>query len=107
MSRYLPSLFYVLRSSRHPVTAEGRATELRSPRHSNSQNWMAPITPPKTNSSVPRLIINADDFGLTSGINRSIIRLHQSNALTSATLMATGPAFEDAVALASTHASLG
>jgi predicted glycoside hydrolase/deacetylase ChbG (UPF0249 family) len=68
---------------------------------------MAPITPPKANSSLPRLIINADDFGLTPGINRSIIRLHQSNALTSATLMATGSAFEDAVALASTHATLG
>ena len=40
------------------------------------------------------LIINADDFGLTKGINRAIAELHHANALTSATLMATGPAFD-------------
>ena len=55
----------------------------------------------------PRLIINADDFGLTSGVNRAISELHQSNSLTSATLMATGPAFEDAVSIASSHPTLG
>jgi chitin disaccharide deacetylase len=55
----------------------------------------------------PRLIINADDFGLTSGVNRAISELHQSNALTSATLMATGPAFEDAVSVARSHPTLG
>lgn len=55
----------------------------------------------------PRLIINADDFGLTSGVNRAISELHQSNALTSATLMATGPAFEDAVSIARSHPTLG
>jgi predicted glycoside hydrolase/deacetylase ChbG (UPF0249 family) len=55
----------------------------------------------------PRLIINADDFGLTLGVNRSITELHQSNALTSATLMATGPAFDDAVAVAHSHPTLG
>ena len=37
-----------------------------------------------------RLIINADDFGLTRGINRAIAELHQAGALTSATLMASG-----------------
>ncbi len=47
-----------------------------------------------------RLIINADDFGLTRGINRAILELHQAGALTSATLMANGPAFGDAVNLA-------
>ena len=55
----------------------------------------------------PRLIINADDFGLTPGINRAIIELHQAGVLTSATLMATGPAFEDAVALALANPTLG
>jgi predicted glycoside hydrolase/deacetylase ChbG (UPF0249 family) len=55
----------------------------------------------------PRLIINADDFGLTSGVNRAISELHQANSLTSATLMATGPAFEDAVAIARSHPRLG
>ncbi len=55
----------------------------------------------------PRLIINADDFGLTSGVNRAIAELHQANALTSATLMATGSAFEDAVAIARSQPTLG
>jgi len=55
----------------------------------------------------PRLIINADDFGLTPGVNRAIAELHQAKALTSATLMATGAAFEDAVAIAHANPTLG
>jgi predicted glycoside hydrolase/deacetylase ChbG (UPF0249 family) len=54
-----------------------------------------------------RLIINADDFGLTRGINRAIAELNTAGALTSATLMANGPAFEDAVAVARAHPTLG
>lgn len=55
----------------------------------------------------PRLIINADDFGLTPGVNRAIAELHQAGALTSTTLMATGPAFDDAVATAQANPTLG
>ena len=55
----------------------------------------------------PRLIINADDFGLTPGINRAIAELHHANVLTSATLMATGAAFDDAVAIARANPNLG
>jgi predicted glycoside hydrolase/deacetylase ChbG (UPF0249 family) len=47
-----------------------------------------------------RLIINADDFGLTPGVNRAIAELHDAGAVTSATLMANGAAFDDAVSLA-------
>jgi chitin disaccharide deacetylase len=54
-----------------------------------------------------RLILNADDFGLTPGINRAIAELHAAGALTSATLMANGPAFDDAIALAHTQPTLG
>jgi predicted glycoside hydrolase/deacetylase ChbG (UPF0249 family) len=54
-----------------------------------------------------RLIINADDFGLTQGVNRAIAELHRAKALTSATLMATGAAFDDAVALAHANPALG
>jgi predicted glycoside hydrolase/deacetylase ChbG (UPF0249 family) len=46
------------------------------------------------------LIVNADDFGLTPGVNRSIGELHRAGALSSATLMATGAYFDDAVAVA-------
>jgi hopanoid biosynthesis associated protein HpnK len=49
---------------------------------------------------VRRLIVNADDFGLTAGVNRAIIEAHTRGIVTSSTLMATGPAFEDAVRLA-------
>ena len=54
-----------------------------------------------------RLILNADDFGLTPGINRAIAELHEAGALTSATLMAKGPAFRDAVAIGRQHPRLG
>ncbi|HEY5331451.1 MAG TPA: ChbG/HpnK family deacetylase [Acidobacteriaceae bacterium] len=54
-----------------------------------------------------RLILNADDFGLTRGINRAIAELHAAGALTSATLMANGPAFDDAVSIALAHPNLG
>jgi chitin disaccharide deacetylase len=49
---------------------------------------------------VRRLIVNADDFGLTAGVNRAIIEAHTRGIVTSSTLMATGPAFADAVRLA-------
>jgi predicted glycoside hydrolase/deacetylase ChbG (UPF0249 family) len=54
-----------------------------------------------------RLILNADDFGLTPGINRAVERLHRAGALTSATLMATGPAFDHAVRIATENPTLG
>jgi predicted glycoside hydrolase/deacetylase ChbG (UPF0249 family) len=54
-----------------------------------------------------RLIINADDFGLTRGLNRAVAELHSAGVLTSATLMASGPAFDDAVAITRSHPNLG
>jgi chitin disaccharide deacetylase len=46
---------------------------------------------------VRRLIINADDFGLTAGVNRGILQASQQGVVTSATLMACGAAFNAAV----------
>jgi len=54
-----------------------------------------------------RLIINADDFGLTLGINRAVAELHAAGALTSATLMACGDAFDNAVEIAKAYPALG
>jgi chitin disaccharide deacetylase len=51
---------------------------------------------------VRRLIINADDFGFTAGVNRAIVEAHSRGVVTSCTLMANGPAFSDAVQLART-----
>lgn len=53
------------------------------------------------------LILNADDFGLTRGVNEGIIRAHREGILTSATLMANGAAFDDAVERALANPSLG
>lgn len=44
-----------------------------------------------------RLIVNADDFGLTPGVNRAIVEAHQHGIVTSATLMAGARAFDQAV----------
>jgi len=49
---------------------------------------------------VRKLIVNADDFGLTAGVNRAILETHSAGVLSSATLMANGGAFEDAVTAA-------
>jgi hopanoid biosynthesis associated protein HpnK len=53
------------------------------------------------------LILNADDFGYTRGVNEGIVRAHRDGILTSATLMANGPAFDDAVERAKSCPSLG
>jgi hopanoid biosynthesis associated protein HpnK len=55
---------------------------------------------------VRSLIVNADDFGFTQGVNRAVIQAHTEGIVTSTTLMATGPAFEDAVRLARQTPSL-
>ncbi len=54
-----------------------------------------------------RLIINADDFGLTSGVNQAIVELHDQGVLTSATLMAKASATDDAIAQALRTPTLG
>jgi chitin disaccharide deacetylase len=55
---------------------------------------------------VRRLIVNADDFGFTSGVNRAIVEAHARGIVTSSTLMANGPAFADAAQLAKTIPTL-
>lgn len=47
-----------------------------------------------------RLIVNADDFGLTRGVNRAIAEAHRHGVVTSATMMAGGADLDDALALA-------
>ena len=48
-----------------------------------------------------RLIVNADDFGLTEGINRGIVDAIKTGIVTSTSLLATMPSFDHAVQLAS------
>ncbi|MDD3295348.1 MAG: ChbG/HpnK family deacetylase, partial [Geobacteraceae bacterium] len=47
-----------------------------------------------------KLIINADDFGLSTGANRAVITAFREGILTSASLMVGGKALHEAVALA-------
>jgi chitin disaccharide deacetylase len=56
---------------------------------------------------VRKLIVNADDFGLTSGVNRAIVELHLAGVLTSATLMARAATTEEAIEMAKSTPALG
>ena len=47
--------------------------------------------------SARQLIVSADDAGLTEGHNRAIAEAHLTGILTSASLLACGAAFDDAV----------
>ncbi len=53
------------------------------------------------------LIINADDFGYSHTVNAAIQKAHREGILTSASLMAGGQAFDEAVAMAQEMPSLG
>lgn len=54
-----------------------------------------------------KLIINADDFGYSSGVNAGIIKSYKEGILTSATLMANMPGAREAVDLAKKNPGLG
>lgn len=54
-----------------------------------------------------RLIVNADDFGYTRGVNAGIIQGFREGIITSTTIMANGDAFEDAVEQARKNPGLG
>ena len=51
-------------------------------------------------------MVNADDFGFTTDVNRGIIEAFSNGILTSTTLMANGAAFADAVRRAKEHPGL-
>ncbi|HVN92117.1 MAG TPA: ChbG/HpnK family deacetylase [Terracidiphilus sp.] len=54
-----------------------------------------------------RLIVNADDFGQTAGINRAVLELHKAGVVTSATLMARAAATDEAIEIARAMPTLG
>ncbi len=54
-----------------------------------------------------RLIINADDFGLSAAVNRGILEAHLVGTVTSTSLLANAPGFEDAVRCAREAPGLG
>ena len=57
-------------------------------------------------ASTRYLIVNADDFGLSPGVNRGIIAAHEQGIVTSASLMVRWPAAAEAVAYSREHPGL-
>ena len=53
------------------------------------------------------LIVNADDFGQSPGVNRGIIASHENGIVTSASLMVRWPAAAEAAAYGRAHPGLG
>lgn len=52
------------------------------------------------------LIVNADDFGLSAGVNMGILEAHERGIVTSTSLMVRKPAAGEAASLAAAHPSL-
>jgi predicted glycoside hydrolase/deacetylase ChbG (UPF0249 family) len=55
---------------------------------------------------VPRLIVNADDFGMTAGVTEGIVEAHVRGIVTSTSLMVDSPAAAYAVQLSREHPGL-
>ena len=54
-----------------------------------------------------RLIVNADDFGLSRSVNAAVIQAHRNGILTTASLMVNEPGCAEAVRLAQENPRLG
>ena len=67
-----------------------------------SERWFASML-----RTTRRLVVNADDFGISRGANRGIVEAHRSGLVTSASVMANLPSAEDALTRAATCPDLG
>ena len=58
---------------------------------------------------IKRLIVNADDFGITSEVSRAIVEAHQKGIVTSTTILANcdDKVLEEAVELSKQNPNLG
>ena len=63
-------------------------------------------TTPAASEAQYRLIVNADDFGISEEVNEAVIRAYRKGVLTSTSLMVTGAAFTQAVELAKENPGL-
>jgi hopanoid biosynthesis associated protein HpnK len=61
----------------------------------------------KNQKSIRRLIVNADDFGLSHSVNEAVIRAHHEGILTTASLMVNESGFDEAIKLAKENPKLG
>lgn len=55
----------------------------------------------------PLLIVNADDYGLTEGVSRAILRAHTDGIITSTSVLTLAPGFDRSVGWLADHPSLG
>jgi predicted glycoside hydrolase/deacetylase ChbG (UPF0249 family) len=71
--------------------------------------WTTPTMHETPAKEVPgrRLIVNADDFGRSPGVNSGVIRAFEGGIVTSASMMVRWPAAVEAADYARRHASLG
>ena len=58
-------------------------------------------------NSIRRLIVNADDFGLSPSVNEAVVRAHREGILTTASLMVNEAGLDEAVKLAKENPRLG
>jgi hopanoid biosynthesis associated protein HpnK len=65
------------------------------------------MTPRERSGQLTSLIVNADDFGLSPGVNAGVLTAHESGLVTSATVMVNMPAAAAAVAAAPASLALG
>src|SRR5438067_12769786 len=85
-------------STRAAFATKGSASAFDAP--DDTASAMANARPAR------RLIVNADDFGMSEAVNEAIIRAHRQGVLTSASLMVTGEAAAQAVQLAKENPGL-
>src|SRR5688572_30246992 len=92
-----------------PGGSRGDASRLRAgaPRRRDDRA-MTLRGPRRRATAVARrlLIVNADDFGLSASVNAGVVQAHDTGIVTSASLMVTMPAAEEAVFLASARPKL-
>ncbi len=88
---------------------EGWRAGLRPPERARAPDfaWERRSLCPDRTHDATRLIVNADDFGQTRGINRAVLELHEAGLLTSATLMARSAATAQAIEIARVTPTLG
>jgi chitin disaccharide deacetylase len=63
--------------------------------------------PDNGSNPLRRLIVNADDFGLSHSVNQAVVRAHREGILTSASLMVNEAGFDEAIKLAKENPKLG
>src|SRR5262249_40178407 len=82
------------RAARGPAARDLDADAGRRSRSSRSVTGDGRRSAPPSPSPNPSLlIVNADDYGLTTGISRAILRAHGAGIVTSTSVLAVGPAF--------------